>query len=191
MTRRGVHTKASRGITVDWCSPPDIVEPLGPFDLDPCCPYQMVNPTASVMITNDPRCRRVKHNPVTFGDGLGDWSELAGKPDPYTFMNPPYGIGNSRQWCRKMASHGNGIALIASRTEVDDWFVPYIWEAATAVLFLYGRLHYYSANGVRAKGNAGHGSVLAAYGPHATSRLVSANFRGKLVLLRSSMGTTA
>jgi hypothetical protein len=32
----GSHTRAFRGQTDCWLTPPEIIEALGPFDLDPC-----------------------------------------------------------------------------------------------------------------------------------------------------------
>ena len=55
-----------------WLTPPHIVESLGPFDLDPCCPPNMPWRTAAQMI-----CRP--------DDGLAvDWT---GKR---VWLNPPY-----------------------------------------------------------------------------------------------------
>ena len=39
-----------------------------------------------------------------------------------------------------------------------------VWNRATAVLFLHGRLHFHYADGTRAKANSGAPSVLVAYG---------------------------
>jgi hypothetical protein len=38
-----------------------------------------------------------------------------------------------------------------------------VWEAASAILFIRGRLYFFRPDGTT-EGNAGHGSVLAAYG---------------------------
>lgn len=76
------------------------------------------------------------------------------------WLNPPYGpeVGS---WLHKLATHGNGIALVFARTET-HWFIKQVWRRATSLRFIHGRLHFYS-NGVRAKGNAGGPSVLVAY----------------------------
>lgn len=167
---RGIHTKPNAGATVEWCTPPEIIEALGPFDLDPCACKSLPWRTA----------RR-------------EWSTngLRGKwpPKATVWLNPPYGHGASRQWMQRVAEHGNGIALVASRTEVDDWFVPFVWESATAILFLYGRLYYHRPDGPRAKGNAGHGSVLVAYGDEMAERLRLSDLRGRLVWLNKTERT--
>jgi hypothetical protein len=82
-----------------------------------------------------------------------------------------------------MVTHGNGIALAAARTEVEGWFWPFIWEAADAVLFLRGRIYFRRPDGSR-MGNAGHGSVLAAYGDEAVRRLKANGELGRFVPLR-------
>jgi hypothetical protein len=56
-----------------WLTPPHIIDALGPFDLDPCCPPQMPWRTAARMI-----CRPF--------DGLAvDWTGQR------VWLNPPYG----------------------------------------------------------------------------------------------------
>jgi hypothetical protein len=49
-----------------------------------------------------------------------------------------------------MADHDHGTALLFARTETDA-FRRYIWEAASGLLFLYGRLHFHDADGRRAE----------------------------------------
>ncbi len=86
----------------------------------------------------------------------------------FVFLNPPYGhhVG---EWLKRLADHGQGIALTFARTET-SWFFSEVWERADALLFLRGRLHFHR-NGERAKHNAGGPSVLIAYGGEATLRL--------------------
>lgn len=78
------------------------------------------------------------------------------------WLNPPYGP-DTGQWLRKLADHGNGIAIIFARTETQMFFRE-VWERAHGLLFLRGRLHFHKADGTRAKANAGGPSVLIAYG---------------------------
>lgn len=77
------------------------------------------------------------------------------------WVNPPY--DNVGAWLRRLADHGDGIALVFARTET-AWFVDHVWGRATGLRFLHGRLHFYRPEGYRAAHNAGAPSVLVAYG---------------------------
>jgi hypothetical protein len=159
---RGIHSKPNRGDTDEWLTPPDLIDALGPFDLDPCAHPQQFYRTASRMISPP-------------NDGL------AAAWDGLVWLNPPF--SQMRKWLPKLVASGNGIALAAARTEVERWFWPYIWEAADAVLFLRGRLYFHRPDG-STEGNAGHGSVLAAYGQLAKDRLKAAAGLGRFLDLR-------
>lgn len=81
-----------------WLTPPHIIEALGPFDLDPCCPPTMPWRTATRMV----------HWPE---DGLQvDWT---GKR---VWCNPPYGR-DAVPFLRKMAENktGGGVFCLYSR----------------------------------------------------------------------------
>lgn len=72
-----------------WLTPPEIINALGPFDLDPCCPPTMPWRTATQMV----------HWP---NDGLKvDWT---GKR---VWLNPPYGR-EAMPFLRKMAENKTG-----------------------------------------------------------------------------------
>ena len=98
----------------------------------------------------------------------------------FVWLNPPYGaeIGT---WLHKMANHGSGIALVFARTET-RWFVKWIWNRASSVRFIHGRLHFH-LNGVAHKGNAGGPSVLVGYGVEADARLKRCTIAGTFVKL--------
>lgn len=140
---RGIHTKPNNGLTNDWITPKWLIEALGPFDLDPCACMLQPWPTATRMVA-PPK------------DGLAE--QWFGR----TWLNPPYG-SQLKTWIKRLAEHGNGIALVPGRTEVESWFWPFIWERATAIFFFRGRLYFHRPDGSKL-GNAGHGSVLAIYG---------------------------
>lgn len=161
---RGIHTKPNEGITTEWLTPPEIIESIGPFSLDPCAHPQQPWNTADRMIA--PPDDGLSHNWV-------------GR----VWLNPPFGSRSSAIWLKRMAEHGCGTALVAARTEVESWFVPYIWKSATAVLFIFGRLYYCRSDGTRANGNAGHGSALVAYGNVDAARLLESNIEGQFVYL--------
>jgi hypothetical protein len=98
------------------------------------------------------------------------------------WCNPPYDR-LCWVWLEKLASHGDGIALIFARTEVEQ-FHRQVWEKASAVLFLEGRLFFHHPDGARAKNNGGAPSVLVAYGPRAADRLRASKMKGAFVELQ-------
>lgn len=137
----GSHQSA-KSFTDEWLTPPRVLNALGEFDLDPCAPITRPWPTAK------------KHLTIADNGLMHPWSGRV-------WLNPPYG-GKIAPWMQKMAAHGNGIALVFARTET-DWFEHCIWNAASAVLFLYGRLNFFLVNGSESKHNAGAPSCLVAY----------------------------
>lgn len=163
--RRGMGGHHRRkGVEDEWLTPPEIVEALGPFDLDPCAPVDRPWPTAERHFTID-------------DDGVGqDW---AGR----VWLNPPYGNLQVKRWMRRMAWHRDGgTALVFARTET-DWFFETVWTKADALLFLRKRLHFYLPDGTRARFNAGAPSVLVAYGGRDAEILAGCGLRGALIRL--------
>lgn len=161
--RRGIHSLPNNGASVDWLTPPSILQALGQFDLDPCAHPTQFYRTAVRMIAPP-------------ADGLSEtWQGRV-------WLNPPYGDPIER-WMSRMAAHGNGVALVPSRTDVESWFWPYVWEAATSVLFIRGRLHFHRPDG-STEGNAGHGSVLVAYGDRNSLSLCSCRIPGAFFRLK-------
>jgi hypothetical protein len=98
------------------------------------------------------------------------------------WLNPPYGLEAAR-WLRRLADHGNGIALIFARVETDMFF-RWVWDRADAVLFLRGRLYFHRPDGQRAKHNSGAPSALVAYGEDNIFALKRSNIAGHLIVLR-------
>ena len=147
-----------------WLTPPEIIRALGVFDLDVCCPPNMPWKTATRHFTERE-------------DGLTQpW---AGR----VWCNPPY----SREavvWLRKMVQHGNGCALTFARTETRAFFET-VWRAASACLFIEGRLRFHYPDGRRAKANAGAPSVLIAYGKENADILKTCSIAGKFVPLNN------
>ncbi len=165
MRSMGSHQSARMASCV-WLTPPEIIAPLGSFDLDPCAaPEPRPWPTAAEHIAL-PR------------DGLAEvWSGRV-------WLNPPYGpptiIG---PWLRRMARHGKGTALVFARTETALFFET-IWRRATALLFLEGRLHFHYPDGRRAAANSGAPSVLCSYGHEDADVLAECGLAGQFVPLR-------
>jgi hypothetical protein len=143
----------------DWLTPPEILRACGEFDLDPCTPIVRPWDTAK------------KHYNV-LDDGLKQ--EWFGR----VWLNPPYGDKTAR-WMERMADHGNGVSLIFARTETATFF-PWVWDYASALLFLKGRLNFYTKEGRRG-GTAGAPSVLIAYGKGNADVLATCGLAGKLV----------
>jgi hypothetical protein len=158
---RGIHTRPYNGETNDWITPKWLVDALGPFDLDPCASTKQPWPTATRMLTY--------HD-----DGLTQlW-------DGFVWLNPPYGP-NTGEWLARLAQHGDGIALVPARTET-GWFQQRVWNAAGSVLFLTPRLRFHRPDGTLPAGNAGHASVLVAFGKRAQIKLqLAPAIRGTLV----------
>lgn len=79
---------------------------------------------------------------------------------------------------KRLAEHGNGIALLHARLET-EWFRK-AWEA-DALLFLSRRLHFHRQDGSRHEANSGAPVVLVAYGPDNVAALASGAVPGHLV----------
>ena len=147
-TKRSMGSHQSARMKNDeWLTPHYILEELGRFDLDPCCPIRRPWETAD-------RCVSKADNP----DGLE--LEWYGR----VWLNPPFG-SQWPKWVLKLAQHGNGIALLAARTETQAFF-QYVWQRATAILFLRGRPHFHYVDGTKAAANSGVPICLIAYGKH-------------------------
>lgn len=97
----------------------------------------------------------------------------------FVWLNPPYtpALG---LWLERLADHDSGgIALLFARTETRI-FWDWVWNRASALLFLKGRPHFYR-NGIRAKGNSGGPMVLVGYGAEAMHRLRNCSLAGSYV----------
>lgn len=163
MTKKGIggHTKPNIGQTNDWLTPPDILQKLGEFDLDPCASIDQPWRTAKIQYT-------AKDNGL-----IQPWSGRI-------WCNPPYGK-EAAPFLKRLSAHGNGIALIFARTETEMFF-DYVWNSADAILFIRTRLHFhYPVTGKRAKGNSGGPSVLLAYGDSNVETLRQSGISGALV----------
>lgn len=147
-----------------WLTPPHILKALSQFDLDPCAAEEQPTWAAPRYFTE-----RV--------DGLSQpW-------DGRVWMNPPYGR-KVAFWLRRLADHGNGIALVFARTETAMFFEN-VWPKAHALLFVAGRLHFHFPNGRRAPTNSGAPSVLIAYGDNNAEALQRSGLNGAFVRLIS------
>lgn len=167
-TGRGIggHHSA-KSATDEWLTPPAVLDALGgwqSFDLDPCAPAVQPYPTA-------------KRTYTATQNGLQlPW-------DGRVYLNPPYSPRLLQAFLGRMVAHGRGTALIFARTETDAFF-RFVWDEATAVLFLRGRLNFHHLDGARAKANSGAPSVLIAYGMDDADILAAGRLGGQFVPLR-------
>lgn len=146
----------------EWLTPPEITDALAPFDLDPCAPLRRPWQTAA------------QHYTVEDNGLVKPWHGLV-------WCNPPYSTAD--KWLSRLASHGDGIALLFARTDTDS-FHTYVWPHASLLLFIRGRLRFHLSDGRRSKDNAGAPSVLVAYGTRAAHRLNASGLPGQLVVTR-------
>jgi hypothetical protein len=151
---QGFTHESTKNETVEWYTPPSIFELLRfpEFDLDPCSPgiNKCWVPAKKCYTKQD--------------DGLKQqWNGRV-------FLNPPYGK-ETPDWLEKLRKHGNGIALVFSRTDT-EWF-HMIAAKADAIAFLIGRVKFMRYDGTVGK-QPGCGSMLLAYGNECADILVNA-----------------
>lgn len=107
--------------THDWLTPPELIAALGHFDMDPCASEYQPWKTADRQFT-------------IHDDGLA--REWVGR----VWCNPPYGP-HAEKFLKRLAEHGDGIALIFARTETKA-FQEYCFGRADAMLFMAGRIKF-------------------------------------------------
>lgn len=146
--------------TDTWLTPKWIVEELGPWDLDPACPSGgMPYKSANRMIER-------------WEDGMAlPWKGRV-------WLNPPYG-SQCGAFMEKMAEHGNGIALVAARTDV-KWFHDFVFEKANALFFAKRRIKFERLDGKPA-GGGNLASVFAAFGKKNVASLEKFSMEGKFI----------
>lgn len=130
--------------TFDWWTPPDVLRALGVvFDLDPCAPPLPAAPWLPERRYSLPQ------------DGLSlPW-------EGRVWLNPPYGP-RTVDWLRRLAQHGDGVALVFARTDTAWWHE--VVPCATAVTFVSGRLAFIREGAEMRSGNSGAPSALLAFG---------------------------
>lgn len=125
----------------DYLTPPALVEALGPFDLDPCCPPTMPWRTAGRMV----------HFPRE--DGLT--MQWRGR----VWCNPPY--SNVRPWVDKFLAHGRGVALVSAKSIDARWGQAALGGCAAA-MFMAGRLLFHYEDGTQSTGKFLSNMLIAA-----------------------------
>lgn len=150
--------------TDEWWTPVELIRSLGRFDLDPC------SPEAAPSRTECARQFTKSDDGLTMPWGGRVW------------MNPPYSTAGI--WVEKLATHGDGVALVFARTET-GWWHSHVWPKACALLFLRGRLSFIRGDDAGQVGhNAAAPSVLIAYGPNNAKALQTCGLQGAYVPLR-------
>lgn len=158
----GGHTLPNKGASDSWITPRHVIESLGEFALDPCqCTPQPWACAKSGYSIEDDGLSKPWHGRV--------------------WLNPPY--SNVWEWMSRLADHRAGTALIFARTETVGFF-DQVWNRATGILFLKGRLFFHRPDGTRAESNSGGPSCLVAYGEYDMERLILSGLDGKILRLR-------
>lgn len=144
--------------TDEWFTPKTITDSLGHFDLDPCA-------------APDSRFHFADTNYTKFDNGLIlPWFGRI-------FCNPPYSRKLVEPFIRRMAEHGNGIALVFNRMDISMWHDT-IFPTADALLVIRGRLRFIRPDSSQAEA-AGCGSVLIAWGNENANSLINSGINGK------------
>jgi hypothetical protein len=147
-----------------WLTPPSLIDSLGVFDLDPCCPNNLPWKTADKFLSLE-----------NGEDGLKiPWNGRV-------WCNPPY--SNWASFLEKLKIHNNGIALIFARTETKGFF-DHVWDSADSILFLKRRVKFIKSD-FTGSGSTTAPSVLIAYGRSNTVALENCGLEGKLIKLKN------
>jgi hypothetical protein len=137
------HDRRTEASSDEWYTPPAVFDALGlRFDLDPAAPLGGV-----------PWVPAERHFSKR-EDGL------AQRWEGRCWVNPPYGRVTDT-WLRRLASHGDGVALVFARTDT-RWFQR-IGAEASALCFIGGRLRFHRPDGTPGD-TAPSPSLLIAFG---------------------------
>ncbi len=139
-----IKTMAKTANSDEWYTPAWVTDPLGRFDLDPAAPTV-------------PH-RRIADNEYDITvDGLSQpWQGRV-------WCNPPFSHLSVERFAERMAAHGDGIMLIFAQGFDARWFQDCVLAAASAILFLRGRVRFIGPDG-RPSGSPPKGTLLVAYG---------------------------
>lgn len=147
--------------TVEWYTPPKIINCLGNFDLDPCTSdfAHTLNHSATHFFTKE-------------NDGLTkDWFGRV-------WLNPPYKQPLITDFIIRMADHNNGIALLYSRCD-NKLFQQIIFPSADSLYFLSNRIRFIDCNG-NIGNSPGCGSVLISWGEANTMAVQNSGLQGTM-----------
>ena len=124
----------------DFLTPPEIVEAMGVFDLDPCASKRSERLLAAINYR------------FPEDDGLMlPWQGAV-------FVNPPF--SELQKWVNRFILHGNGVLLVPARVEV-SWFWK-LWHHADGIFFTKGPVKYLCPEGKAPPGfSVGHSARWA------------------------------
>lgn len=158
----GEQRAAKKHKSVEWYTPRWVFDALDlTFDIDPAspCDTDTAVPAATKYTVLD--------------DGLK--KPWVGR----VWLNPPYGP-DTEIWMKRMAEHGNGIALVFSRT--DAIWCQEAMKSAAAMLFVSGRIEFVAGReNQHKKSRCGAGSVLFAFGAECANALRKLSDRGVFI----------
>jgi hypothetical protein len=154
-----------KSATVEWYTPPYIIEALGSnFDLDPAAPKKDWYTARKCFTKED--------------DGLAqDWKG-------FVFLNPPYSQPELKLFIKKLSEYGNGIALIYSKVG-NQMFYDYIFDKATSIYFLRKRIKFIDVDGKEGK-SPNANNCFVAYGEKADKALQNLELPGKYIKLNDN-----
>lgn len=146
----------------EWYTPREIIDALGPFDLDPCAPMKPLWRTAERMVNKEE-------------DGLKiEWGGVR------TWCNPPYSQPLITQFCTKMVENGNGILLTFARVD-NRLFQRLLLPNCDGILFLRQRIRFYRPDGTKGD-SPGNGSCLIAFGMDNVRAMENSGLEGFLMV---------
>lgn len=149
----------SKHKSVEWYTPKWVFDALGlAFDLDPSSPHDMESQVPAIK----------KY--TLFDDGLK-------KPwEGTVWLNPPYGK-DTPLWIKRFVDHGDGIALVFSRTDT-EW-CQLAMNQCNSMLFLGGRIEFIPGiENKHKKSRCGAGTVMFAFGDKCELALRKLSDRG-------------
>ena len=159
----GTEIKRSHHKSVEWYTPKWIFDDMGiTFDMDPCSPlnHETFVPAEKKLTIHD--------------NGLT--SKWIGK----VFLNPPYGTQTAR-WMGRYLEHGNGIALVFSRTD-SVWFQK-CFQRSDAILFFAGRIDFIPGHeNKHKKSHSGAASAMFALGEECIEAVKRLRDKGTLII---------
>lgn len=154
--------RAGSKTTKEWYTPPEIIRSLGEFDLDPC--------TSEIAY-------KLNHSAKNYYTKKDDG--LSKKWFGRIWLNPPYDQPLISHFVKKMAQHGNGIALLYNRCD-NKLFCDVVFPTMDSIFFIHGRIRFYRPNGVIG-GSPGCGSILVAWGKENTKSIENSRLKGTIL----------